>query len=398
MPDSNSPWGPKGSGGNKGPQGNKGGNKPGGNSPWGGGNKPTANKPGDRSPDLDNVIEGFKNIKRRGGRGGIPVRRPSGGGSGGGGEFRIGPFGPLGIAVGVGALLLLSTMFYTVDQTERALVLRFGDYNRTAGPGLNFKLPAPIETTVKEETQIIRQMEIGGSARNSLMLTGDENIVDINFTVLWRIDDLKNYYFEVDDPEKAVRAVAESAMREVVGKNNLQQIITTDRLAITTAVRDLMQQTLDEYKAGVRINEVQLQKADAPDQGGVVAAFRDVVDAAQERETVINRATAEQNTIVPVARGEAAQIIQDAEAYRDRVVAEAQGEAERFNKIYEEYRKAPQVTRQRLYLETMEEVYGNASKVILDSDGGSGVVPYLPLDQLGSNNANRRQPTNGGGE
>ncbi len=375
MADNNSPWGPKGS--------KPGGNgSDGGKSPWGG--KPAGGK-GDRSPELDNVIEGFKNIKRRpggSGRGG-PPRRPGGGG-GGLNDIRIGPLGPLGIALGIGAVLMISTMVYTVDQTERALVLRFGDYSRTAEPGLNFKLPSPIETTVKRETEIIQKMNIGGDDRSSLMLTGDENIVDIDFTVLWRINDLANFYFEVDEPEVAVRAVAESAMREVVGKNELQSIITTERLAITTAVRDLMQATLDEYQAGVRIVEVQLQKADAPDQGGVVAAFRDVVDAAQERETSINRAVAEQNTIVPTARGEAAKILQDAEAYRDRVIAEAQGEAERFNKIYEEYRKAPEVTRQRLYLETIEEVYGPAEKVILDSDGGSGVVPYLPLDQLGN--------------
>lgn len=375
MADNNSPWGPKGS--------KPGGNgSDGGKSPWGG--KPSGNK-GDRSPELDNVIEGFKNIKRRsGGSGGKGPNRRPGGGGGGLGDLRLGPLGPLGIAVGVGLVLMASTMVYTVDQTERALVLRFGDYVRTEGPGLKFKLPSPIETLYKQETEIIRRDTIGGNDFSSLMLTGDENIVDIDFTVLWRINDLANYYFEVEDPAGAVRAVAESAMREVVGKNDLQQIITTDRLAVTTAVRDLMQETLNEYKAGVRVVEVQLQKADAPDQGGVVDAFRDVEDADQERQTRINTAVASQNTIVPEARGEAAQILQDAQAYRDRVIAEAEGEAERFNKIYEEYRKAPEVTRQRLYLETIEEVYGPAEKVILDSEGGSGVVPYLPLDQLGN--------------
>ena len=379
MPDGNSPWGPKGSG----DKGN--GPKTPGKSPWGNEPKtPVGQKPGgNRSSDLDNVIQGFKN---RGGPRRPGQRRPVGGG-GGGGDFRIGPLGPLGIAVSVAALMLVSTMFYTVDQTERALILRFGDYSRTAGPGLHFKWPSPVETLYKEETEIIRRDAIGGNDFSSLMLTGDENIVDIDFTVLWRIDDLANFYFEVEDPEKAVRAVAESAMREVVGKNDLQPIITTDRLAITTAVRDLMQKTLDEYKAGVRVVEVQLQKADAPDQGGVKEAYLDVEDAEQERNTTVNQAVARQNTIVPEARGEAAQILQDAEAYRDRVVAEAKGEAERFNSVYNEYRKAPQVTRQRLYLEMVEDVYGPAEKIILDSDQGSGVVPYLPLDQL--NNRNR---------
>ncbi len=378
MADNNSPWGPKGGSGDK------------GNSPWGSGNRPGSSG-GDRSPDLDNVIEGFKTrVKKPNGGGPRGPRRPNNGGGGDLSNFRLGPLGPFGIAQAVGAVLLLSTSVYTVDQTERALVLRFGDYERTAQPGLNFKLPNPIETTYKQETEIIRRDDIGGNDFSSLMLTGDENIVDIDFTVLWRINDLANYYFEVDDPAKAVRAVAESAMREVVGRNNLEQIITTDRLAITTAVRDLMQETLDEYKAGVRVVEVQLQKADAPDQGGVVDAFRDVEDAGQEAETTINNAIATQNNIVPEARGEAAQILQDAQAYRDRVIAEAEGEAERFNQIYEEYRKAPVVTRQRMYLETIEDVYGRGNKIILDDNAGSGVVPYLPLDQLsGRNNTPR---------
>lgn len=366
MAENKSPWGNKPSGGSNG--------NGGGNSPWG--NKPPRRpQPGNR-PRPDNVADLFKARARSGGGGG--------GGNGQMPEFRIGKFGPVAIGLGLLAVYLISTMLYTVDQTERAIVLRFGDYSRTSEPGLHVKLPNPIETLYREETEIIRKDVIGGNDTKSLMLTGDENIVDIDFTVLWRINDLANYYFEIEDPASAVEAVAESAMREVVGKNELQKIITTDRLAITTAVRDLMQETLDEYKAGVRVVEVQLQKADAPDQGGVVAAFRDVVDAAQERETSINNALAIQNTVVPQARGEAAQILQDAEAYRDRVIAEAKGEAERFNQIYTEYRKAPVVTRQRLYLETIEQVYGPAEKVILDSDSGSGVVPYLPLDQLGN--------------
>lgn len=368
MAENKSPWGNKPSGGSNG--------NGGGNSPWG--NKPPRRpQPGNR-PRPDNVADLFKARARSGGGGG------GGGGNGQMPEFRIGKFGPVAIGLGLLAVYLISTMLYTVDQTERAIVLRFGDYSRTSEPGLHVKLPNPIETLYREETEIIRKDVIGGNDTKSLMLTGDENIVDIDFTVLWRINDLANYYFEIEDPASAVEAVAESAMREVVGKNELQKIITTDRLAITTAVRDLMQETLDEYKAGVRVVEVQLQKADAPDQGGVVAAFRDVVDAAQERETSINNALAIQNTVVPQARGEAAQILQDAEAYRDRVIAEAKGEAERFNQIYTEYKKAPVVTRQRLYLETIEQVYGPAEKVILDSDSGSGVVPYLPLDQLGN--------------
>ena len=364
---------------NKGPWGNNGGKK--GNNPWGGGGKPDRSrpKPGDSSPDLENVIEGFKARVRKPGTGG-GGRGPRGGG----GPSLSGPlakFGPFGIVAIVGALWLLSTCIYTVDQTERAVVLRFGEYVRTETPGLKLKLPIPIETYLKRETEVVQKEEIGGSRSQSLMLTGDENIVDIDFTVLWRIKDLNSFIFNVDETPVAVRAVAESAMREIVGKNKLEGIITTDRLNVTIAVRDLMQQTLDEYEAGVEVVEVQLQKADPP-EGEVVAAFRDVVNAAQDAETTVNEATAVKNDIVPRARGEAAQIIQDAEAYKGKVVAEAKGEAERFRLIYKEYKAAPQVTRQRMYLETIEQVYGPAEKIILDSDAGNGIVPYLPLDQL----------------
>ena len=370
MPDNNSPWGNKGGGGKK----------PGQN-PWGntGGNqgRPDRNrpKPGEGSPDLDNVIQGFKNRVRKGG-------------GGGGSNGRNGPpspmqkFGPLGIAAVVGVLFMAASTIYTVDQQEEGVVLRFGKYQRTVAPGLNFKMPTPFETVEKAKTRVVQKTTVGGNDNSSLMLTGDENIVDIDFTVLWRINDLKNYIFEVDEPAVALKAVAESAMREIVGRSELENIITTERLNTTIAVRDLMQQTLDEYGAGIEVVEVQLQKADAPD-GKVVDAFRDVVDATQEKETLINEATAYQNTVVPKARGEAAQITQDAEAYKGRVVAEAKGEAERFNLILGEYKAAPRVTRQRMYLETIEDVYKDADKILLDSAAGSGVVPYLPLDQLG---------------
>lgn len=370
MPDNKSPWG-NGSGGRKRPSG-----QGGGKSPWGAGgpdrNKP---RPGETSPDLENVIEGIK-------------ARAFGTGGGGAGRRRRPPsgplqkFGPFGLLIGIGILAMLLSTVYTVDQQEEAVVLRFGKYERTVAPGLNFKLPSPFETIIKAKTRVVQKTTVGGNDNTSLMLTGDENIVDIDFTVLWRISELKNYVFEVDEPAVALKAVAESAMREIVGRSELENIITTERLNTTIAVRDLMQQTLDEYGAGIEVVEVQLQKADAP-EGRVVAAFRDVVDATQEKETLINEATAYQNTVVPKARGEAAQILQDAEAYKGKVVAEAKGEAERFNLILGEYKAAPRVTRQRMYLETIEDVYKDADKILLDSDAGSGVVPYLPLDQLG---------------
>ena len=364
MPNNKSPWGPKGgSGGKKSPWGNNTG-------------KPDRSRPSanDTSPDLENVIQGFKNRVRGGGGSG-------GSRKGGGGNGPLAKFGPFGIVLIAAFIYAVMTMIYTVDQQEEAVVLRFGKYNRTAPPGLNFKLPSPFESAMKQKTRVVQKTTIGGNQRSSLMLTGDENIVDIDFTILWRINNLKDYIFEVDEPSVALKAVAESAMREVVGKSELENIITTDRLITTIAVRDLMQETLDEYKAGIEVVEVQLQKADAP-EGPVVEAFRDVVDAVQEKETKINEATKYANTIVPTARGEAAKILQDAEAYKGKVVAEAKGEAERFNLILEEYKAAPRVTRQRMYLETIEKVYGSADKIVLDEGASSGVVPYLPLDQL----------------
>ncbi len=359
---------------NKSPWGNRPGGTGGpgkGNSPWGQGGQKSgeAKKP----VEVDNVIQGFK--KRVGGGG------PGRGGRGPGGDLPFGKFGPFGAFVGIGVILMLVSTVYQVDQKEEALVLRFGEYSRTTQPGLNFKLPIPIETVIKRETRVVNKIDIGGSPRTSLMLTGDENIVDIDFTVLWRISDLNNFIFNVDETPVAVRAVAESAMREIIGKNELEKIITTERLTITTDVRDLMQVTLDEYAAGVEIVEVQLQKADPP-EGDVIAAFRDVVNAAQDAETIVNQATAYQNDVVPKARGEAAKIIQEAEAYKGRVIAESTGEAERFKLVLGEYQAAPRVTRQRMYLETIEEVYGPADKIILDEGAGSGVVPYLPLDKL----------------
>lgn len=369
MSKNKSPWG----------NGSSGGGKPGGGkSPWGQGGRPNNNRPlgGKDQPDMSNVIHGFKS--KMGGGGG--PRRPGGGFGGGNGP--LSKFGPFGLFIAVGGILLLSSSIYTVDQQEEALVLRFGEYSRTAPPGLNFKMPLPVETVIKRKTKEVQKIDIGGTDRTSLMLTGDENIVDIDFTVLWRISDLNNFIFNVDETEVAVKAVAESAMREIIGKNELEKIITTDRLSITIAVRDLMQQTLDEYAAGVEVVEVQLQKADPPESGNVIDAFRDVVNAAQDAETIVNKATAYQNDVVPKARGEAAQIIQDAEAYKGKVVAEASGEAQRFKLVLEEYIAAPRVTRQRMYLETIEDVYGPAEKIILDEGAGSGVVPYLPLDKI----------------
>ena len=212
------------------------------------------------------------------------------------------------------------------------------------------------------------------------MLTGDENIVDVDFVVFWRIKDAQAYLFNIQNPEVTVKEVAESAMREIVGQSNIQPILTEARQKTEQAVQKLMQDVLDYYGAGIRIDQVQLQKVDPPTQ--VIDAFRDVQAARADQERLQNEAFSYANRIVPEARGEAERILQGARAYKEQTVAEATGQTARFLKVYDEYKKAPEVTRKRMYLETMERVLGGTDKIILDSKGGQGVVPFLPLDQL----------------
>jgi membrane protease subunit HflK len=214
------------------------------------------------------------------------------------------------------------------------------------------------------------------------MLTGDENIVDVDFSVLWRIkpNGVGAYLFNIQQPEGTVKAVAESAMREVIGRSNIQPILTGARQNIETAVQELMQTTLDNYRSGIQVTQVQLQKVDPPSQ--VIDAFRDVQAARADLERVQNEAQSYANRVVPEARGRAAQISQAAEAYREQIVAEARGASSRFLQVYDEYKKAPEVTRQRMYLETMERLFGGTDKIIIDSHGQSGVVPFLPLNEL----------------
>jgi len=310
--------------------------------------------------------------RMRGGRGG--------GGAGGGRSL-----GPTGFAA-LGALLVagwFASGVYVVDTGEQGVVTRFGGFDRLTGPGLHVHLPPPFEDVIVEQVTRQRREQIGfadaqDKLAERLMLTRDESIVDIGFTVVWSLKDTKDFVFNTRNPEEMVFAVAESAMREVVGQRTLEAIITRDRGAVEDATRALMQRTLDTYKSGVLINQVQLQSATAPQI--VIEAFDDVVRASQDADTKINEATKYQNEVVPQARGEAARMIQEAQAYRERVVREANGEAERFRLVQEQYKASPRVTRERLYLETMERVYGGADKIIVD--GRSGVTPYLPLDQL----------------
>jgi modulator of FtsH protease HflK len=284
--------------------------------------------------------------------------------------------------------------FFRVEPDELGVVLRFGKFEREVQPGLNYHLPYPIETALTPQALRVNKIDIGFDMRGgsitrdepeeSLMLTGDENIVDVNFSVLWKVkpNRVGDYLFNVQSPEGTVKAVAESAMREVIGRSNIQAILTGARQTIETAVQELMQKTLDDYGAGVVVQQVQLQKVDPPTQ--VIDSFRDVQAARSDMERAQNEAETYANRVVPEARGRAAKIIQDAEAYREQTVADAKGQASRFSQIYEQYKKAPDVTRLRMYLETMERVLSGTDKTIIDTgaQSGSGVVPYLPLDSL----------------
>ena len=278
-------------------------------------------------------------------------------------------------------------------------------------PGLNYHLPYPIETVLTPKALRVNKIDIGmrqvdGRPRRSatrdvpeesLMLTGDENIVDVDFSVLWKVKPtgVGEYLFNIQNPEGTVKAVAESAMREVVGRSEIQPILTGARQTIETAVQDLMQKTLDHYGAGILVQQVQLQKVDPPTQ--VIDAFRDVQAARADLERAVNEAQTYANRVVPEARGNVAKITQAAEAYKSQTVAEATGQTSRFLKIYEQYKKAPDVTRERMYLETMERVLGGSDKIIMDANPGSqGVVPYLPLGDLAPAAAPRSQPQTGG--
>ena len=303
--------------------------------------------------------------------------------------------GGRGIAVILGILVLvwLATGFFRVQPDEEGVVMRFGEFVRTAGPGLHYHLPAPIESVELPKVTRVNRIDIGFVSpaegrtgprdvpEESLMLTGDENIIDIDFTVLWRVGNAADYLFNVRNPEETVKVMAESAMREIIGRTEIQPALTEARQLIESSTRDLLQQSLDEYGAGIVITQVQLQKVDPPEQ--VVDAFNDVLRSRQDQQRLRNEAEAYRNDIIPRARGEAVRLVQEAEAYREEVVSRAQGDAQRFLSVLGSYQQAPEVTARRFYLETMEEVFRGVNKVIIDDNAGqTGVVPYLPLEQL----------------
>ena len=296
------------------------------------------------------------------------------------------------LAAVLAAIAAFYAFTFRVNPDELGVVLYLGKPIRQEPPGLHYRLPYPIEEVrlpkvTRQNIIEVGMRSVGGGVRGvravpeeSLVLTGDENIVDIQFVVFWRIKDALQFLFNIQSPEVTVKDVAESAMRDVVGQSNIQPLLTGARQKTEQAVQKLMQNVLDAYGAGVSIDQVQLQKVDPPAQ--VIDAFRDVQAARADKERLQNEAGSYANRVIPEARGEAERILQAAKAYREQVVAEATGQTARFLKVYEEYKKAPEVTRTRMYLETMERVLGGADKVILDSKGSQGVVPYLPLDQL----------------
>ncbi|MDC0738209.1 FtsH protease activity modulator HflK [Cognatishimia sp. SS12] len=370
--------GPWGGGGNQGGGGDRGNN--------GGGKRPQDDGP--QIPDIDELMKKGQDQLRvlMGGRDG--GGRSGGGRPGGGQGPQLGK-GTLLIGVLGAAVLWAMASFYTVKPEEQSVELFLGEYSATGDPGLNF---APWPVVTAEVIPVTREQieDIGVGARGSdagLMLTGDENIVDIDFQVVWNITDPAKFLFNLRDAPQTIRAVSESAMREIIAQSDLAPILNRDRAAIADRLKELIQLTLDSYNSGVNIVRVNFDKADPPTQ--VIDAFRDVQAAEQERDRTQKEADAYANAVLAGARGEAAQVLEEAEGYRALVVNQAEGEASRFKAILEEYQKAPDVTRKRLYLETMEEVLGRIDKVILDDQAsGQGVVPYLPLNELkkGSNN------------
>jgi len=288
----------------------------------------------------------------------------------------------------------LASGFYRVLPDEQGVVLRFGKYVNQTQPGLHYHLPYPIEAVLTPKVTRVNRIDVGyrsasdtGRATSasdvpeeSLMLTGDENIVDIDYSVFWIIKDAGKFLFNIQDPEDSIKSVAETAMREVIAKNGIQSILTEGRAQVEIDTQNIMQEILDSYDSGISITQVQTQKADPPKE--VIDAFRDVQAAKADKERAQNEAEAYANDVIPRARGEAAQILQQAEAYKRQVVALAEGEASRFLAIYNEYRKARTVTQERMYLETMEKVMADINKIIIDKKSGGGVVPYLPLPEL----------------
>ena len=348
------------------------------NNPWG--SQGGGNGRG-QGPDMDNIIRDLQNKFK----GFMP------------GSF-FGKLGPVVIIVAL-VLIWLASGFYRVLPDEQGVVLQFGKYIKTTQPGLNYHIPYPIERVLTPKVTKVNRVEIGyrqspdnrttqirDVPEESLMLTGDENIVDIDFSVFWIINDAGKFLFNVQVPELTIKSAAETSMREVIGQSKIQSIFTEGRTEIEDKARVLIQSILDDYETGVTITQVQTQKADPP--GEVIDSFRDVQAARADLERQRNEAEAYANDIIPRARGEAEQILQSAEGYKQKVIADSEGKAARFLSIQSEYAKAPVVTKQRIFYETMESVFGDMDKIIIDNDSGQGVLPYLPLPEISKKASN----------
>ncbi len=347
-----------------------------------------------------------------GGNGGGPWGRGSGGGFGGArppdfedmirkGQDRFKRFLPSGGAGGRGLIIVLLAIvviwlgsgFYRVQPDQQGVVLRFGEWVNTTQPGLNWHMPYPIESVSTPSVERINSIDVGfrspgpgrsttkrDVAEESLMLTGDQNIIDIDFTVLWKIADAGRYLFNIRNPDATVKATAESAMREIIARTDIQPALTEGRQDIEQKTRERMQIILESYEAGIEITQVQLQQVQPPQP--VLDAFDDVQRSLQDRDRLRNEADAYRNDILPRARGEAQRMIQGAQAYRERLINEADGEAQRFISVFTAYKQNPEVTRRRMYLETMQGIFSRTDTVILDNKGGGGAIPYLPLNEL----------------
>lgn len=357
-------------------------------SPWGnssGGGK----KPDNNNPDFDKILKKGKEKLNK--------LFNQGSNYGGGGKFtpptNINIMGFVPFLVLVFVLLWLSTGFYTITEGEEAVVQRFGKFTRVANTGLNYHFPSPFENVIKQRVDMIEREEIGfrsiagnGSSNNkqnlknvpeeSLMLTGDENIVDINFVVQWRINNIEHFVFSLNRQKETIKSTAESAMREIIGNTPISSALAEGKSGIESKTRALLQSVLDSYKSGVEIVSVQMLRADPPSD--VIDSFRDVQTARADQEREINQAQSYMNDIIPRARGDAAKLEQEAEAYKQQVVARSEGDSKRFISVYNEYKLAKDITKKRMYLETVESVLNGMDKYIIDSKA-NGLVPYLPL-------------------
>ncbi|NEX20862.1 FtsH protease activity modulator HflK [Thiorhodococcus mannitoliphagus] len=345
------------------------------NEPGGGNKDPWSGKGGGEEgpPDLDEVVRKLQ--ERLGGLFG--GKKPPGSGSGGGGFGGGGQLSTkvVGVIVGILLVIWMATGIYIVEPAERGVVMRFGRYVDTTGPGPHWHLPMPIERVIKVNVD-----EISTVTHKAAMLTQDENIVEVELTVQSRIQDAADYLFQDQDPERTLNDATVTVVRVVIGQSKLDFVMTEGRGAVAVTIKERIQKLLDRYKTGLLATSVNMQPAKPPEQ--VKAAFDDAIKAREDKERLENQAEAYANEVLPNARGKAARITADAKAYRDQVIAESEGEASRFTAILGEYTKAPEVTGQRLYLETMEDVLSKNGKVILDVQEGGNSLLYLPIDQL----------------